>query len=301
MSEAATPANAATPPGDETAVASRPAAAPPDPPPAPTRKRKKVKPQKPVHQVVFHTYPKLLFVWPLILAGLVFWPLVGSWGADAEVIGWVYLLIAGLVLLTLGIDLERDHTVFWAVVFLALFFLGKWLDARFETFTGLGDLYRWFADRNVRYDPALGGTLSLLLLPPYGVMLVYARLQHRWRITNNEFEHYSFGRADDSLARGAKRVRSTFPDLLELLLCGAGTLVVYSATGRTELRRIPHVPMIFLVRRRINRLLETTAVTYAGRQQELYEAEADSEQDEEDAFRSEDTPGPIFREGREPL
>jgi hypothetical protein len=301
MSEAATPANAATPPGDEMAVASRPAAAPPDPPPAPTRKRKKVKPQKPVHQVVFHTYPKLLFVWPLILAGLVFWPLVGSWGADAEVIGWVYLLIAGLVLLTLGIDLERDHTVFWAVVFLALFFLGKWLDARFETFTGLGDLYRWFADRNVRYDPALGGTLSLLLLPPYGVMLVYARLQHRWRITNNEFEHYSFGRADDSLARGAKRVRSTFPDLLELLLCGAGTLVVYSATGRTELRRIPHVPMIFLVRRRINRLLETTAVTYAGRQQELYEAEADSEQDEEDAFRSEDTPGPIFREGREPL
>ena len=160
-----------------------------------------------------------------------------------------YLIIAAVVLLTVGIDLERDHAVFWLVAFLALFFAGKYLDSKFgETFTLLGNLYRWLADLNVRYDPALGLALSLLMTPPYLTMLVWARLQHRWRITHNEFEHYSWGRADDSLARGAKRVRSTFPDLLELLLCGAGTLVVYSATGRTELRRIPHVPLIFLVR-----------------------------------------------------
>ena len=265
---------------------------------AKSKPAKSKKPQKPIRQVVFHTYPKLLFVWPVIAAGLVFWPLVGYWEASAEVVGWLYLLVVGLVLVTIGVDLERDHAVFWLVVFLALFFLGKWLDARFETVTVVGDIYRWFADRDVQYDPALGGVLSLLLLPPYVVMFVWARLQHRWRITHNEFEHYSWGRADDSLARGAKRVRSTFPDLLELLLCGAGTLVVYSATGRTELRRIPHVPMIFMVRRRINRLLEATAVTSEVHQNELYEEEADTEQDEEDALPGEESSG---IGGRDPL
>lgn len=261
-------------------------------------KPKKIKP--PITQVVFHTYPKLLFVWPLILVGFLLWPTVAMWDMDAEVIGWIYLLVVALVVLTIGIDLERDHAVFWLVVFLALFFLGKWMDARFETVTVVGDAYRWLANRDVQYDPSFGLCLSLLLLPPYLTMLIYARLQHRWRITHNEFEHYSWGRADDSLARGAKRVRSTFPDLLELLLCGAGTLVVYSATGRTELRRIPHVPMIFMVRRRINKLLETTSVTtmHQDHLNELYEEEADTEQDEEDAMPGEESAG---IGGRDPL
>lgn len=265
---------------------------------AKSKSSKTKKPGKPLKEVVFHTYPKLLFVWPVIVAGLLFWPLVGSWGASAEVVGWMYMLVVCVVLITIGVDLERDHAVFWLVVFLAFFFLGKWMDAKFETVTVVGDIYRWLANRDVQYDPAFGGVLSLLMLPPYLVMLVWARLQHRWRITHNEFEHYSWGRADDSLARGAKRVRSTFPDLLELLLCGAGTLVVYSATGRTELRRIPHVPMIFMVRRRINRLLEATAVTSEAYQNVLYEEEADTEQDEEDAVPSEESHG---IGGRDPL
>ncbi|MEM9420329.1 MAG: hypothetical protein AAGA25_14925 [Planctomycetota bacterium] len=263
-----------------------------------TRKPKKVKP--PIRQVVFHTYPKLLFIWPLIVAGFLLWPTVAMWDWNAEVIGWIYLITIAIVVLTIGVDLERDHAVFWLVVFLALFFLGKWLDARFDQFTVVGNAYRWLADRDVQYDASFGLCLSLLLLPPYVTMLIYARLQHRWRITHNEFEHYSWGRADDSLARGAKRVRSTFPDLLELLLCGAGTLVVYSATGRTELRRIPHVPMIFLVRRRINKLLETTSVVTQNEtaQNELYEEEADTEQDEEDALPGEESSG---IGGRDPL
>jgi len=248
-------------------------------------KPKTRKAPKPITQVVFHTYPKLVFIWPVIAAGLVLWPIVSLWHADAEVVGWVYLLVVSLVFITIGIDLERDHAVFWLVTFLAIFFAGKYLDATFETFTLVGDAYRFFANLDVQYNVAFGKALSFLLIPPYLVMLVYARLQHRWRITHNEFEHYSWGRADDSLARGAKRVRSTFPDLLELLLCGAGTLVVYSATGRTELRRIPHVPMILLVRRRLNRLLESTSVTaqLQDRQNELYEEESDTEQDEQDS------------------
>ena len=237
----------------------------------------------PPSEVVFHTYPKLLFIWPIILAGLLFWPLAGIEGADA-VLGWLYLLTVAIVILTLGIDLERDHAAFWLIVFIAFFFLGRWLEDA-QGFTFFGDIYRWFVSLDVRYNAGFGVSMSVLLGIPYAVMIVWSRLQHKWRITHNEFEHYSWGRADDSLARGAKRVRSTYPDLLELLLFGAGTLIVYSATGRSELRRIPHVPLIFLVRKRINRLLEATAVTTV-REEVLAAEETEAEREEDELSAS---------------
>ena len=222
------------------------------------RKWRQRRKERQSREVVFHTYPKLVFAYPLILLGLVFWPITTP--GTAEPLGWVYLIVSVIVIMTVSVDVERNYAAFWLVLFLAVF-LGLMLIAdktRVPLFT---DLHHWLADLDVTYNRGFGLMLSILLGVPYLVMVLWARLQHKWRITHNEFEHYSWGRADDSLARGAKRVRSTYPDLLELLLLGAGTLVVYSATGRTELRRIPNVPCIFVVRKKINRLLESTQVS----------------------------------------
>lgn len=235
---------------------------------------------KSVHEVVFYSYPKLLFIWPLLLVGPLFWFLAAPGASPAllEVLGWVYLLAVVLVILTIGVDFERNIAFFWAVVILLFYFLGLWLSEK-SGFTLFGNLFRLFAGLDVSYSRGLGMAASLLLGLPYAVMLVWARLQHRWRITHNEFERFSWGRADDSLARGAKRVRSTYPDLLELLLCGSGTLVVYSATGRTELVRIRNVPLLPLKRRRIDKILEQTAVT-ATPDSVLVDEEADAEKEE---------------------
>ena len=230
--------------------------------------------------VVFHSYPKLLFAWPLIAAGLVFW-FIGGPGAGSgtqEVLGWLYLLLMLLVVLTIGVDIERNYAFVWLVIFGLFFFLGRWLsDAK--GITVFGDIYRWFDSLDVQYDRGFGLSVSALLGVPYVVMLLWARIQHKWRITYNEFEHYSWGRADDSLARGAKRVRTTYPDLLELLIAGAGTLIVHSATGRSELRRIPHVPLLPLLRWRINRILEMKAVTTTDYAESEYAATEEEEAD----------------------
>jgi hypothetical protein len=223
-------------------------------------KKRSGKGDRHAHEVVFHTYPKLLFIWPIIAAGFLLWPFGGWEWVNQESLGWVYLLVSVIVILTIGVDIERNHAVFWLAAFGMFFFLGLWLSEK-SGFTLFGNIFNFFEDQEVQYNRGFALSASILLLIPYLTMIVWARLQHRWRITHNEFEHYAWGRADDSLARGAKRVRSTYPDLLELLLCGSGTLIVYSATGRSELRRIPHVPFIFYVRKRINRLLEATAVT----------------------------------------
>jgi hypothetical protein len=213
--------------------------------------------------IVFYSYPKLLFIWPLVIYGLLFYFLPGKWideGGSSEVIGWTYVFITVIVILTIGVDIERNVAIFWVILFALIYFLSRWL-ADVKGFTLFGNIYRWFADMDLHYNREFGVAMSIILIIPYSVMLLYARAQDKWRITHNEFEHYSFGRSDDSLARGAKRVRTSYPDLFELLLCGAGTLVVYSATGRSELRRIPHVPMLPWKRRKINEILERTAVT----------------------------------------
>lgn len=223
-----------------------------------------------VHEVVFIAYPKLLFIWPLILAGFLFWPL-SHWGLDAGVLGWAYLFVLAFVLLTLGVDVDRNQAAFWVVLVAALWILGMWLQDR--QWTLFGDIYRFFAAMNVRYDKGFGLGVSMVMLVPFTIMLLWARFNDRWRITHNEFEHYSFGRMDDSLGRGAKTIRTSFPDVFEALLGLAGTLIVYNATGTQELRRIPHVMFLPLVRRRLNKVLERMAVT------SMMAAQAEEEED----------------------
>jgi hypothetical protein len=274
-------------------VADTPAAQPPSTPvPETPRPRERT-----AHEVVFTTFPKLLFIWPIIVLGFALWPFAAPDAAPAattppattavvapaagptsapatahpvsprlEHLGWLYIAVVVLVILTLGVDIDRNMAAFWVILFGGLFVLGLWL-RDVKHFTLFGNIYAWFAALNVQYDRSLGLSLSVLLLVPYLIMLAWARLDSRWRITHNEFEHHSFGRIDDSLGRGAKTIRTSFPDMFELLLGLAGTLVVYNATGTRELRRIPHVMFLPFIRRRLNRILETTSVT-AGQMEE---------------------------------
>lgn len=227
-----------------------------------------------VHEVSFVGYPKLLFVWPLLLAGLIFWPISSwQWISDAT-LGWVYIWVAIVVLVTIGVDINRNHFVFWLAVIALFWILGLWLKDS-KGITVFGDIYKWFQSLEVRYNRGFGLALSVILLVPFAITLGYARLNDLWRITHNEFEHYSFGKTDDSIGRGAKTIRTTFPDVLEFALGLAGTLIVFNATGTKELRRIPHVMFLPFVRRKLNKILERTAITQM--------AIAEEEEDEDES------------------
>ncbi|MBI4584825.1 MAG: hypothetical protein HY717_12490 [Planctomycetes bacterium] len=212
------------------------------------------------HEIIFYTYPKLIFAWLLIVAGFVLWPISGWGWFGPETLAWFWGLLLFVTVLTMGVDINRNVTVFWMVVIAACWLAVIYLrDVR--GFTIFGAIYNFFADLNPDYSRSLGLLVSIFLSIPFGVMLVWSRLNSKWRITHNEFEHFQFGKQDDSLGRGAKRVRSSYPDFFELLLCLAGDLVVYDATGMRELRRIPHVPLLPMVRKRIGLILESTAIT----------------------------------------
>ena len=227
------------------------------------------------HEVVFYTYPKFLFCWPLILLGAVLFLVARADWASPEVLAWVYGVALIIVLVTLGFDVDRNYTIFWLVLIGGIWMLIMWL-GDVKGVTVFRSIYRFFADLDPVYSPTLGLMVSIVLAVLYAIMWLHARVNSKWRITHNEFEHYQFGRMDDSLARGAKRVSTSYPDFFELVVALAGDLVIYDSVGRRELRRIQHVPMLPLVRRRINELLESTQVT-AG------EVEDEAEEQEERA------------------
>lgn len=214
-----------------------------------------------VHEVKFTAYPKLLFIWPLILAGLIFFPIAKALNPDAlEVLGWIYITIAVFVILALGVDVSRNFAIFWAVLVFACWISGLYLNA-VKNVPVFGWIFAWFGGMDVQYNGSFGLPLSIILLIPFIIMIIYARLNDRWRITHNEFEHYSFGKMDEALGRGAKTIRTEFPDVFEMILGMAGTLIVYSASGSQEIRRIPHVMFLPMRRAKLNKILERVAIT----------------------------------------
>ena len=243
---------------------------------------KKKKAPKPRHEITFYTYPKFLFVWPLIAVGFLLWPFA-HYGVSSETLAWVYGVTLILVIVTMGLDLSRNYAVFWLVVVVAFWMMILWLGGKGVTL--FDDIYRFFADMDPQYSKNLGLIVSIPLLLFYGIMWLWTRVNCKWRITHNEFEHYQFGRMDDSLARGAKRIRSSYPDFFELIVCLAGDLVIYDATGRRIIRRIRHVPLLPIVKKRINIILETTAVTtsqFIEDESEATEAAEGAEYDQSD-------------------
>ena len=234
------------------------------------KKTEKKKAPKPRHEITFYTYPKFLFVWPLIAVGFLLWPFAHYEWLSLEALAWVYGVTLVLVIVTMGLDLSRNYAVFWLVVVVALWMMILWLGGKGVTL--FANIYRFFADLDPEYSANLGLIVSIPLLVFYGIMWLWTRINCKWRITHNEFEHYQFGRMDDSLARGAKRIRSSYPDFFELIVCLAGDLVIYDATGRRIIRRIRHVPLLPIVKKRINLILEATAVTTSDLVEDEFEA-----------------------------
>ena len=245
------------------------------------------------HEIVFYTYPKFLFTWPVILLGYILWPIhativktgtpgeaaeaaaAASTGGAAEVLAWIWILVLLITVLTIGIDIGRNAMAFWVVVIAATWILGMLLKEK--QFTIVGDIYKFFARLDASYDRGFGLVISIWLTIPYVLMFIWSRINDKWRFTHNEFEHRAFGKVDWSAARAAKTVRTSYPDLLEAIICLAGDLIIYDARGSKIIRRIPHVPLLPLVRKHINVLLEYTAVTTADIEDEQSAYEEDSD------------------------
>jgi len=145
----------------------------------------------------------------------------------------------------------------WLLIWLAILWLK---DAKGVTI--FGAIGHWIATREVVFSPDCYQAFAIVLSIPYVITQVMARVNDRWRITHNEWEHRSLGIRENAISRGAKQVMCRYVDIFQFVLgFGAGTLLVYSANGQAILATIENVQGLFWRFNKISRILESTAVT----------------------------------------
>lgn len=257
-------------PGAQAAEPAREASAVP---PKPKPKKKKAIPT----EINFYSYPNLVFVWPLIVAGPLFAGLEKV--VPAEVLGWLYAGVSLLVILALGIDIERNHVFMLALAGMAIAFAGMWL-ADAQNIPVFGEIFRWFADMDLQYDRTFGNILALFLAIAYLLMIIGTRFNNKWRITHNEIEQRAWGRREKAYPRIGKTFRTTYPDWLEALLCLSGSLVVSDSRGDRIVEQIDHIPLLPFKARRLDRILETWSVTVSNQEAVIQVADEEAEADD---------------------
>ena len=224
-------------------------------------------------QIVFYSYPKYLYTWPVIFLAVLF-PLLGNL-ISPQVEGWIFVIAMLTVLMAMGFDLTRNLTISWGVTIIAGVFCLLWLkDAKNVVF--FSQIGHHLATQVPLVSHGWYYLFSLFGGILYLIMVIDVHINQRWRISHNEIEHFAMLSKDDSLGRGAKRFITSYPDFLELLLCGAGTIQIYSAQGGILLRRIPNVPWLFFRSKRISQILESTEVSASSGDEDVDQHEGQS-------------------------
>jgi len=209
--------------------------------------------------IVIYSYPEFIYAWPMIIFGFLLAGLQSGGMLSADAVAWTYIIIVSLVTLTMGVDLGRNASVFCLVLFIGIWLGILWLqDAKNVTL--FASLSAFISSLHPAISTHALLLLSAILLIIYLIMIFFAFINDRWRITSNEIEHRSLGHREDATGRGAKRVLARYPDVLELLICLSGTIEVFSATGNRQLLVIKNVPFLPFRMKKISRILEYSNV-----------------------------------------
>jgi hypothetical protein len=195
-----------------------------------------------------------------MVLGYLFWLTDKFAVLSPKVEAWIYVITLVVVLLTMGIDVNRNMAVFWVVVIAALSFCVLWLRGA-KGFVMFDQVGIFFAQIEPRYSPEFGMITSIFLSVIYGIVIIGARINDKWVFTQNEIEHYAMFRGSSSLGRGAKGVSATYRDFFELMVLLAGDVEVRTAQGNRVLARMKNVPFLAFKMRKIDRILASYSVT----------------------------------------
>jgi hypothetical protein len=215
-----------------------------------------------IHELRFGSYPLFTLFWPLIAVGELCAAML-HWNEAWQVpLTWVYLTTLLTCMVAVGFDVRRNLAIGWAL-FVGLLWIGGLYLRDALDLPVLGHLYDFFAGIDARVEPGFMHAMSVLIgIGLVGVFL-NVLINHRWRITPNELHLVRRGEMEDAITRGAKRLSVEYPDVFEMLLLGAGHIVVRDSRGKEEIRRIPRVPLLLFREKQLDQIAEAWAVVHA--------------------------------------
>jgi hypothetical protein len=210
-------------------------------------------------EIKFHAYPRLIFAWPIILMGFLLYPL-DAWGlVRTDILAWLWGSTLFVVILTMGVHVNRNLSLFWVVFGSAIWLLGIYLrDVRGHTL--LSRLSQFVADLNPSYPRHAALTFSVALLVPCLLCWARARIDEKWVISHYEVERRRKFSQRESLPRGGLTIDAQYNDMFKFLFgFGGGSLRILDRGGNV-LREIRWVFFLPWVRQHIDEIIEVAPI-----------------------------------------
>ncbi len=211
-------------------------------------------------KVYFTSFSTLMYLWPIMVVGLLGCWLVGAEWVGETMMGWIWITVMLMVLIAVGADTDRNK-VFYIGLMLAVFWSLGLLLQRDQGIPVLSHIYDYFAGMNVAFDPGTAKVFSVVTSVILTLVVASAWFDGRYEITTREITHRRVFRTSDSLPRAAKRIKRDWRDLMEVLLgLGAGDLIVIDS-NKNIVMRISNIPFLWFFRHDIDHILEVLATT----------------------------------------
>ena len=194
---------------------------------------------------------KVIYAWPFMMAGFIasilfFTPVP----IDEKVLTWAIALTAAIVAFIVFLDVGRNLGVALLVI-IPLAILVAMLTIEREAFERLLAWIKWVPAPYPAYFVA-GAVIMLVIMWFWD--LIDSVWNHKWVIEDGRIRHIQPGGNDEIFMYEHSHVGFRKPDLLELLLCGARTLVIRDNQGRV-LKEIKNLSLSSRDKKQIIKLL----------------------------------------------
>jgi hypothetical protein len=216
--------------------------------------------QEECDRVVLRTLPKVVFLYPTLIAAIIAGLITSEWSQHGTAVGVAFLIVAFFNFLVLSFDFPRT-TWLTAVFFILALILGGVLVN--ERWTFLPFLRRLTGHLEPRANSHFYGLFAFGLIAIYLVVLLLDMRLDYWELRPQELIHHHglLGNLSRYPAPGLE-LQKEITDVFEFLLLRSGRLVIQPNRGPTII--LENVPNINKRERDIKTLLDALSVEITG-------------------------------------
>lgn len=180
---------------------------------------------KTVNAVYLRSYPKIIFMYPLLITSFILWLLQLLYPDPVQLFGniWMIVLFVNLFIMAFDFSSAKFFVLVLVVVVLLLLVI----------FLVLPNLNITLGAININFNlyPAFYGTVSLILALILGLVVLSSRFDY-WKIERNELYHKSglFSSAE-RMPTKSLRLKKEIPDVFEFFALRSGSITLMPGQG----------------------------------------------------------------------
>ncbi|TFG00826.1 MAG: hypothetical protein EU540_04795 [Promethearchaeota archaeon] len=182
---------------------------------------KKKKAVKPVTEVKLRSYPKIIFLWPLLIASAVLWPIQAFSKEPLQWLGifWLMVLFCNLFVIAFDFSSAKFFILILGIVILVLLLI-FWIIPTYG-FPELAD---------ITWNPGLTANLYMAITLILGIILFFVWLGAQfdyYKLERNEIYHKKGIFADaERFPVKSLRLKKEIPDVFEYFVLRAGSITL---------------------------------------------------------------------------